>query len=428
MTTLTITKAYSAGAALMESHIDNFRTGLHTLFNTDKLSSGNFSGAMALTASKFTGSRLLTADNTDIDFGGSNDASWGIDSSKVMFFSTAASTTEIQLWAGATYYVEFFSDKVNVPGDITITTGNADYSLCAMIGTYKKPRLEWAGASYVRVQCNHATSTSTTIVFPSFVATVDEAATGSAKFRVANISNTANGYGTSHTGAASGGRRSGVSLTTNSWYYVYACKVRSGTDYSATTAKFVLVYDTTSPSTSNSATLDGYYGADCWVYLGVIRYGFGATGNSSSIPKFTYSNKGWCYFFEASTSGYGGLNLAYSTTDADNTSSPFYTLAEGTSGNVIPSIVSAVSLQLTRENVSDWYIKESSSGDIFWRGGWQTADSTVTHGFQVELPLDGDALYAIYQARKGNGAVARAVTLVGFCDGFIGLRRHGHGI
>ncbi len=425
---LTITKAYAAGAALMESHLDNFRTGLHTLFNTTKIDSTQFDPAMVLTAAKFSGGRIVTADNVFIDFGTGLDAKIGLDASKNLVFDTSVATTEIQFWAGASYYMEIFSTKINLPGDIIIAYGGADRTVLQALSSYKKPVLQWASSSSVSISNNSSTSTETVLYFPTTVVAVTEALGGSAKYRQSLITTTANGYGGSDTGTAKGGRRSGQSLTTNAWYCVYACKVRSGTDYSATDHKFVMVFDQTTPLASNEATLDGYYGSGNWVYLGMVRYGYGAVGSSSSIIKFKQSNKGLCYFYDNdSSAAFGGLNLAYSTSDSDNTASPLYTLTNGMTGNVVPIHVGAVTMHVNRQYVSDWYVKDSS-GNIIWRPGWQTDDGAFPHGFMIELPFITAATeYKFYQERVGTGAVAKAVVLQGYCDTFLALRRGGHG-
>lgn len=424
MSTLTITKAYSAGNALTEAHIDNFRTGLHTLFNTTKLSAENFDAAMALTSAHFGDGNILDTDNTTIDFGTGSDASFGIDASKNLFFDTAADTTVIRFYAGTTYYLEIQDDKVNVPGDIIFAKGGANRTLLQAIGVYKKPVLEWAGSDAVKLSENTATSDESVVFFPGYFLAVEEVANTSAKYRQASLTNTANGYGVADTGAAKGGRRSGVSITTNSWYAVYAVGLRSGTNYDADALKFILVYDTTLPTSDNESTLDGYYGQYNWVYLGLVRYGYGAAGSSSSIIKFTQSNKGWCYFWGTDGGATrGGLTLEQSTSNTDNTSA-FYTFSQGMSGQKVPSIVSHIAVGVSRTAVSDWYIKEPG-GDIIWRPGWQTDDDTFAHGHVVELPYQA---YTVHQVRMGTGAVDKRVTLAGFCDGYLALRRHGIGI
>lgn len=426
MGTLTITKSYAASTALMEVDIDAFRNGLHTLFNTDKLGSTNFSGAMALTSTKFTGTSILSTDNTNITFGATSDATFGLDASKNFVWNTSTTTFELRFYAGSTYYMEVATDKVNMPGDIIIGAGGSGQSVLQALSSYRKPVLEWSSSTAVTLQNNSATTDQTVIYFPTFIAAVTEAAPS--KFRFASISVEANGYGTAHTGAAKGGRKVGLALTTNTWYYVYAAKVRSGTDFSSSTAKFVIVFDNVAPLAANGATLDTSYGNGNWVYLGLVRYGFGAAGTGAAIPRFKYSNKGWCSFYETDPA-YAGINLAYTTTDADDTTTAFYTFAAGISGQVLPETIGHVRLQLARARVSDWKIRETSTStsDVIWAGGWQTDDGTLGHGFLVEVPnVTG---YSVFQERKSsNAGTTRAVTLAGFCDGYMLQRRHGHGV
>ena len=430
MGTLAITKSYAGGQVLMESHIDAFRTGLHTLFNTDKLSSINFSGSTVLSAAKFANNELTSTDDSGITFGSNSDASFWINSSKDFEFKTTSATTEVRFYAGTTYYMEVANDKLNLPGDIQIGAGGSGKTVFQALSSYKKPVLVWESSTSISVPQNTGTTNNTVIYFPTFVASVTEdIAGGTPKYRKCTITASANGYGTSDSGAASGGKRSGLTISGNNWYYVYAAKVRSGTDFSSSTAKFILVVDDTSPTASNESTLNTRYGTGCWLYLGLIRYGFGATGTSTAIPKFKMSNKGWTYFYEKSSSGYGGLNLAYSTTDADNSASAFYTISHGTSGNVIPSTVGHIQLGMFRERVSDWRVREtsSSSSDTIWRGGWQTDDGTLPHGFVIDLPNESG--YSVFQTRiSSNTGTARGVCLVGFCDRYLTNRRHGHGV
>src|SRR5690606_35220529 len=90
MATLTITKAYSAGNALMEAHIDHFRNGLHELFNVTKFDSNNFDAGMELASSKFSGTNVVDNDDDGIDFGTGQDAFLGLDNLKNFVFDTAA--------------------------------------------------------------------------------------------------------------------------------------------------------------------------------------------------------------------------------------------------------------------------------------------------------------------------------------------------
>ncbi len=421
MSTLTITKAYSTGAAFMESHMDNFRTGLLTLFNTNKFDAANFDGS-SISSTKFLGNTLIESNGNYIEFGALPDAWFGPDVSGNLVFDTDTATTVIEFWADDEVMI-ITDTEITIPTDIAIKAGGSGATVLEALSIYRKPVLVWESATSISTQNNSANSNSTVIYFPTFVANVDEVTPS--KFRKADITNEARGYQTSSSGTARGGRRTGLSLSTNTWYTVYAAKVRSGDDYDSLIAKFVLVFDTTLPTEANESTLDSRYGEGAWVYLGLIRYGFGDTGSSSSIPKFKQSNKGWTYFYEKSSSGYGGVNLIYSTSSSSN--DPLLTLSQGISGADIPSVIGAIQVNLAREDSSDWWI-EDTSGDIVWQGGWQNDISTLPHGFQVELPIDSSALYSFHQTVKGTGSVAKAVVLTGFCDSYICHRRQGTGI
>lgn len=425
MGTLAITKTYAAQTPLFEVDIDAFRNGLLQLFNTDLLSASNFSGSIALTSTHFTGTSLIPIDDDYITFGATADGVFGIDATKALLFNTLNSTQEIRFIAGP-YYMELTNDKLQLPGDIIINKGGSGRTILQALSSYRKPVIEWSSTTGITLQNNTGTANETVLYLPTSVIAVTEASP--AKYRFAQVTASANGYQTSTTGAALGGRRSGVSATTNSWFYCYAVGLRSSTNYSASNNKFIIVFDTVSPSSDNAATLDGYYGSGNYAYMGLVRYGYGATGSSSVIPKFIYSNKGWCTFYGADT-GMAGVNLAYTTTDADNTATALYTLASGTSGNVLPPTIGHIRLNLFRSRVSDWKMRETSSAasDVIWSGGWQTYDGTIAQGFLIEIPnITG---YSVFQERKSNSAgTARGVTLAGFVDGYMLNRRHGHGI
>lgn len=424
MSTLAITKAYASGNALTEAHIDNFRSALHTFLNTTKLTAENFTAAIALTGSKFSDDLITSTDNSYIDFGTDGDAWFGLDSSKDLVFDTDVATTEIQFWAGATYYLEIYTDKVYVPGDIILAKGGANRTILQALSSYKKPVLQWAGSDAISIECNSSDSSETVLFFPGYFLAAAENLGASAKYRQASINATANGYGSAHTGAVKGGRRSGVSLTTNSWYAVYAVGLRSGTEYNADSLKFILVFDDTLPTSDNDSTLDGYYGQYNWVYLGLVRYGYGDDGTTSSIIKFVQSKNGWCYFYGTDGGAtHGGLTLEQSTSNTDDTSTPLYTFSQGMTGQKIPSTVSHIAVAVSRGDVSDWYLKLGS--DIVWRPGWQTDETLFDHGHVIELPYQA---YTVHQERKGTtAAVDKRVCLAGYCDGYLALRRHGHG-
>jgi hypothetical protein len=421
--TLTITKTYAAGEILLEVDIDAFRDGLLTLFNTDKFASGNFS-SLALTNAYFTNNELTSADDTALTFGTDSDGTIKVVSStKDLEFNTVTASTTLTFKAISKTIV-FKTTQVDVPGDVILGSGDSGYGILHLLSSYRKPVLTYSGSSTIYVENNTGTTNETLISFPKYLIGVTEALSGSEKYRKMSVLSTANGYVSTHTGAAIGGLRVGLTATANTWYPIYAVRVRYGTNAGN---KFILVGDNIFPTQGNYATLDSRYGSGEWVYLGVIRYGFGVVGSTTAIVPFVYTNKGWCYF----TSGdpgvtSSGVTLAQSTTNADD--APFYTLADGLSGAVVPlDAVTMAQWQLKRDSTSDWTIRDASDV-VFWRGGWPDPDlgADEVHGHLIVTHVQSGMDFC--QTRIRNAAVDKRINLVSFCDRFINVRRHGHGV
>lgn len=422
MATLVITKAYSALNPLTEAHLDNFRTGLLTYFNTDKIAAANLSASLAFTSAKFDSNELTSSDGTNLTFGSDSDGTIGTDASKHLVFNTVTASCTLTFKA-VSYTLVFKTTQVDVPGEVVIGAGSSGLGLLYLLSLYKKPVLQKdSSSSQINIEQNSSTTDRTFIAFPKYVLAVTETASSTAKFRSASITALANGYESSQTGAARGGRRVGVDRTENCWYAVYAVRVRYGTDAGN---NFILVFDTLLPTQANWSTLDSHYGTEEWVYMGLVRYGHGANTTDDVIIPFVYTNKGWCYFVGNSSTSYdGGLVLAQSTTDANDT--PLYTVSDGMSGQVIPcDAISQGQFNVSRLAVSDWTIRDASDV-VIWRGGWQTESTSEKHGHQVNIAVQSGMDFC--QTRKGTGAVDKRVVLTGFVDRFFNVRGHGNGI
>lgn len=422
MSTLTITKSYAALAILTEAQLDNFRSGLLTLFNTNKFDAANFSGSMALTSAKFANYELTTTDNSFLVFGTDDDGKVGLDSSKNLEFNTTTASCTLTFKAVSKSFV-FKTTQVDVPNDVFPAAGGSTYSYLYLLSRYRKPVIEYQGSATISIENNTGTSNESLVVFPKYVIAVSEALTGTPKYRQATLSNTANGYASGHTGAAQGGVRVGLSWSNNTWYAIYAARVRYGTNAGN---NFILVADDTLPTQTNESTLDSRYGAGQWVYLGLVRNGYGSTGSASSIIPFKYTNKGWCYFTSNDSGAtHSGLTLAQGTTNVDDT--PLHTVADGMGTAQIPcDAITMGSFSLSRDYISDWYARDSSDVTI-WKGGMRgTYDTSKEHGHLVQLPVYAGIDFC--QTRKGTGAVDKRVGLAAFCDRFVNVRRHGHGI
>jgi hypothetical protein len=420
MSTLTITKSYVAGAILLEADLDHFRDGLLTLFNTTKFSSGNFNAAMSLTASLFSSVELTHSDSLTLTFGTDSDGTIGVNASKELVFNTATASTTLTMKA-VTKTMVFKTTQLDAPGEIVLGSGASGYGVLHLLSRYRKPVLVYNSSSSLSIENNTGTTNETLISFPKYLIAVTEALSGGEKYRKISLSNTANGYSTSHTGAASGGMRVGLSATANTWYAVYAGRVRGGTNAGN---KFVLVVDDTLPSQANYATLNTRYGDGEWVYLGLIRYGFGVVGSTTQLVPFLYSNKGWCYF-TAGDPGVttSGITLAQSVTNADDT--PFYTLSNSMSGAAIPTdAITMAQWSFDRQDTSNWAIRDASD-NVIWRGGWPDEGSGV-HGHVVITAAESGMDFT--QTRITTGAFDKRLSIAGFCDRYLNLRRHGHGI
>lgn len=123
------------------------------------------------------------------------------------------------------------------------------------------------------------------------------------------------------------GLRTSLSEATNTWYAIYAVKCSDGPG-------FVLVGDTTLPSHATISTLDGFYGTDSWVYLGMIRNGDNA-GATGDILDFVQSGSFTLLRNLCSPSAFNtvGLKLATSASTASLT----YTVTNGIGTTDIPN-------------------------------------------------------------------------------------------
>lgn len=420
--TLVITKAYASGAILLEAHIDNFRNGLLTFFNTDGFTSAQFA-SLALTDSYFTNLKLTVTDSAKLVFGTGSDGEMGVNSSKELFFNTTVGGRTFTLTC-VTKTVVCKTTQIDLPGEVIIGAGQSGYGILHQIGYYRKPVLVYQSSTSIAIENNSATSNETIISFPSRILAVTEALAGSEKYRKMSIGSTANGYDAAHTGAALGGLRSGLTLTANTWYAIYACRVRGGTNAGN---KFILVGDSILPTQTNYATLNSRYGDGEWVYLGLVRYGYGVVGSTTSIVPFVYTNKGWCYF-TLSDAGVttAGVTLAQSTTNADD--APFYTVADGMSGATIPlDTIDRAQWNMDRQSTSDWKIRDASDV-VVWRGGWPDPDlgADEVHGHLVITGVQSGMDFA--QTRITTGAVDKRVSISAFSDRLLNCRRHGHGV
>jgi hypothetical protein len=195
------------------------------------------------------------------------------------------------------------------------------------VASYRRPLLNYVSATAVDVENNTGTANQTKYIFPDGnVRSVTEDTSSTHLYRRFIITATA-----SLTATHDSGMRSGESEAVNTWYALYAVKTTDDD------TKVVLVGSTTLPLQANFSTLNGFFGANGWIYLGLIRNGDNS-GTTGDILSFTHT--GTTTFFRNScainASGYGsgvGIRLA-TTTGANNLA---WTYAAGTGAAQVPA-------------------------------------------------------------------------------------------
>lgn len=262
---------------------------------------------------------------------------------------------------------------------------------------YRRPNLQWISATEIDVEVNIRSANQTRIVFTdNDIRTLIEDTSMTTKFRRFNITETAD-FSVS---TENSGLRSGLSEASNTWYAIYA--VKSQLD----STKFVLVGDTTLPLLANVATLDGFYGTDGWLYLGLIRNGDGDSAPSDILDFIQMGEK--TFFKNVFDSESIGIKFLEPTTSGS------WAYAAGTSGLVLPNNISVAIWQtkLIGENGDNLQVNDSS-GSRNWHAG--VAFSSNNHVSQVMIP-----------ASEGIQIVSRAGTtpkasLWGWIDNVLGL-------
>lgn len=162
-------------------------------------------------------------------------------------------------------YLETFTDEL----DSDIGTNTSDISslqtLTSILTRYVRPRLIFNSASTVNLEDALYTNVANdvTILFPDGVLVTENSLTRTQFDITRNAVTTVSGY--------QSGLRSSLTESNDTWYALYAVKCDDGS--------FVTVGDTTLPLPTNHSTLDTAYGANSWVYLGMIR-----NGNNENDP------------------------------------------------------------------------------------------------------------------------------------------------
>lgn len=197
------------------------------------------------------------------------------------------------------------------------------------LGAYRRPVLKFISVTTIDIENNTGTANQTCVHFPNERRCVTEDTSSTSVNRRFIITEVASNSGTKNSGLI------GATEATNTWYALYAWKT------SDVSTDFVIVGTTMTPSQGNFATINGMFGTNAWVYLGMVRNGdnSGATGDL-----LNFRQSGHITIFVNVCTGRvvdtSGLRLA----DSTGATSLTYTYTGGTGANHIPPQVELAGL------------------------------------------------------------------------------------
>lgn len=265
----------------------------------------------------------------------------------------------------------------------------------------RRPNLIWTSATEVVVENNTGTENETKIQFPdgTLRTVVESASAGVGDMRRFLITRNADFSAEEN---ALSGLRNGLSEATNTWYSLYSVGV-------ANSNYFVIVGDTTLPVQASYATLDSAYGANNWVYLGLVCNGDngGATGD---IVKFVQTGPTTLLYGASASAPYNANPRLYSATNTDNPVS--YTLAAGTALPAIPANVGSIYVC--------GYRAETGESTLSFKDGSGTVQSSlitpsVSHISHPPMWVANIAGYTLSHGGSTN-SIYKSISLLGFSD------------
>ncbi len=377
MTALTLTKSYGDAELLFKSDIDDMWTELEA-FTNGNINDDNINVGWA------SFSQIELEEEDDFYLGDGIIIRFSDDTMYFLFDETAH---EVHIKVdGDTKATVDTSGNFSAAVDIFVED-NTDYSI-GMLMNYSKPVLIYTDSTTVSMQQNTTTASRSLLIFPVGPVNVTEDITLTHQFRQLKLSATANGYLSSHVGAADSGMKVGLSLTANTWYFVYAVIVQGGADV----GNFVMVVDDTTPMPDNWSDLDTAYGAGCWIYLGPLRYGHGEAATTTLVP-FIMDHQGWINFAGgAETDNFFGIRLAstiISTTSYDTV----WEAQTGNDGESIPENMSCAKVTYRPVDADDnqmtgQFVLTNSDDDVIQvlPAFSVLLDQGEAHGFEVKVP------------------------------------------
>lgn len=415
MSALTLTKQYADGELLFKEDFDIMLDELEAKVNgtlDDDNMAANWGNLGQLTLEQDQSFTFGATDSAYVRYVvSSDDLRFGV--------TTAAKDTIFKVEGAEAARIDSTSNDLKIQKDLYFKDRSTTYGLFYLMGNYKKPVLVYVNSTTVEIEENTLTDNQSLIVFPTGPIAVTEDTSSTHKFRRLVTSATANGYDSDDTGAADSGLRQGLSLAANTWYAVYAARVRYGDDAGN---NFILVVDDTMPAYSNWGTLDTRYGANQWVYLGMLRRGYGVANTTTLIP-FQQDNKGWTRFIDrGAANDMFGIEISNSSYTA-TTNASMWTMGVGNSGNNIPDHLKAVSALFLTEVDGDgelgaaWEFGLSTSSPLINLPSMADTFGSRKYSINLQIPVISGAVLSARRFQSGtsnDGTVEVYVT--GFLD------------
>lgn len=382
MSSLALTKEYGDDTLMFASDVHNMWTELETKVN-GQIASDNVTTGWA------SWSNVTLSQDVDYALGATSSAYFYYsDTNNELVFAHVTTARSFLFMLGSAEYGEIDSSgNLLIEKDVVFYNRSTVYPLSYLIG-YKKPVLVYDDTTSIRIEQNTTTANRTLIVFPAGPIAVTEDTSSTHKFRQLKIDATANGYSAAHTGAADSGMYVGLTLTENTWYFVYAVVVQGGDD--AVNDNFILVVRDVNPSPSNWGTLNSNFGSGMWVYVGLFRYGYGTTSGDSIVP-FVQDKSGWHMFTgRAATDNLFGIKIAEGTISSTSYST-IETLTPANSGDAAPATCSHMRLSVRPVAVAEMngnMIITDGSDNVLWdlQSFAVNLEVTEAHGMSWVVP------------------------------------------
>ncbi len=220
-------------------------------------------------------------------------------------------------WTGLEALTKTFA-KLKVDVDPATALEVATKQYVDHYSTWRRPNLVYNSGTVVNIETGlNGTASQVQILFPDGNLRTDSV-TGRVQCNLAQVA--------ALSGSAQSGLRTG-SAAANTWYAIYAVKTNDNT------SNFVAVADTVFPIQANFATLNSNFGANSWVYIGMVANGDNA-GHTTVILKFVQAGNKTSFYNHSSGAALDGQGPRLATTAGATSLGWSYAAGTSTAGNV----------------------------------------------------------------------------------------------